>query len=295
MNTNFSWPKGKRCAVIISVIFDDGMDAVAKAPDLQNRSKSFSVWQYGANRGVERLGVTFSKYKIPTSWFVPGAVAQKHPGLIAKLAQAGHDIECHGLSFEAYDKLTPALSREYLIKARTLLANISGQEPTGFKLPCGNWPNQFDRILQETGFSWSSSLNGDDLPYFHHSSLVEIPVHIELEDRPYFQFNFTPAFPKGQSRIPSYNAVLENWIAEFNAYRKYGLCFVLQLRPEMTGTPGRIFIVEAFLEYIKQFDDVWIAKGSEVGAWWRKHGLPLEPQHPLNIFSSYQQECHGRT
>ncbi len=29
---NIIWPAGKRAAAIISVIFDDGMDAVARAP-----------------------------------------------------------------------------------------------------------------------------------------------------------------------------------------------------------------------------------------------------------------------
>jgi peptidoglycan/xylan/chitin deacetylase (PgdA/CDA1 family) len=291
MTQNMCWPQGKRCAVVISVLFDDGMDAVAKAPDLQHRSKSFSVWQYGANRGVERLGSTFARKGVEASWFVPGTVAGKHASLIRDLASAGHDIESHGWDFECHETLDEAASLQHLQLARTRLAEVTGREPTGFRLPRGNWPQRFDSRLHQAGFLWSSSLNGDDIPYSHPSSLVEIPVHIELEDRPYFQFNFTPAFPKGLSRIPSYEGVLENWIAEFDAYRKWGLCYVLQLRPEMTGTPGRIFIVEALLDYIQQFDDVWLAKGADVARWWQEHGHPLEARHPLNVFASYQQEC----
>jgi uncharacterized membrane protein YhhN len=72
---NTYWPDGKRCAVLISVLFNDGRDAVAQAPDLPQRSKSFSVWQYGALRGVDRLLQTFADFTIPASWFVPGLVA----------------------------------------------------------------------------------------------------------------------------------------------------------------------------------------------------------------------------
>lgn len=67
-----TWPEGKRCAMLISALFDDGMDAVAAAPDLLQRSKSFSVWKYGATRGVERLCRTFASFDIAASWFVLG-------------------------------------------------------------------------------------------------------------------------------------------------------------------------------------------------------------------------------
>jgi peptidoglycan/xylan/chitin deacetylase (PgdA/CDA1 family) len=285
------WPAGKRAAAIISVIFDDGMDAVARAPDLANRNKSHSVWLYGANRGVERLCRAFEEAQIRTSWIVPGLVAEKHRGLVGDVAAAGHDMECHGWAFERHAELPRASSLELLKRSRQTIESVSGKSVTGFRLPIGNWPDQFDELLKEAGFLWSASLNGDDVPYLHPSSLVEIPVHLELEDRPYFQFNFTPAFPKGQSRIASYESVLANWIAEFDAYRKFGACFVLQLRPEMTGTPGRIFLVEALIKHIQSFDDVWIAKAAEVSAWHLANNAhSIGPDHPLNVFDAYRRE-----
>ena len=286
-----AWPAGKRAAAIISVIFDDGMDAVAKAPDLLQRAKSHSVWLYGARRGVERLCRTFEDAHIRTSWFVPGQVVEDHRALIGAVAAAGHDLESHGWAFERHDALARAASLEFLRRSREVLEGATGRPPSGFRIPIGGWPDRFDVLLQEAGFRWSASLNGDDVPYQHPSSLLEIPVHIELEDRPYFQFNFTPAFPKGQGRIASYDAVLFNWMAEFDAYRKLGACFVLQLRPEMTGTPGRIGLVEAMIKHIRSCDDVWLATGAEVAAWhMTNNARALEPDHPLNVFAAYQRE-----
>ncbi|MES2294298.1 MAG: polysaccharide deacetylase family protein [Pseudomonadota bacterium] len=288
---NIIWPAGKRAAAIISVIFDDGMDAVARAPDLANRNKSHSVWLYGANRGVERLCRTFKETNIRTSWFVPGLVAEKHRTLVRDVATATHDVESHGWGFERHDETSRPSSLELLRRSRQAIEAVTGKQVTGFRLPIGNWPDQFDLTLREAGFLWSASLNGDDVPYMHPSSLVEIPVHLELEDRPYFQFNFTPAFPKGQSRIASYDSVLSNWIAEFDAYRKFGACFVLQLRPEMTGTPGRIFLVEALIKHIQSFDDVWIATGAEICAWHLANNPhAIGPDHPLNVFAAYKRE-----
>lgn len=284
------WSQGKKCAVSVSVLFDDGMDAATHEPDLLNRTKSFSVWKYGAARGVERLCRAFADQDVRASWFVPGSVAGTHSGLIEAVAGAGHDIESHGWAFERHDALSSAESLGFLKKSRDLLSQISGRDVTGFRLPIGNWPRHFDRLLKQAGYQWSSSLNGDDVPYLHPSALVEIPVHIELEDRPYFQFNFTPAFPRGQSRIPSYESVLANWKAEFDAYRQFGLCYVLQLHPEWTGTPGRIFVVEELLRHIRSFDDVWLTTGAEIAAWHSATGIHPPAQHPLNVYEIYAQE-----
>jgi peptidoglycan/xylan/chitin deacetylase (PgdA/CDA1 family) len=289
-----AWPAGKRAAAIISVMFDDGMDAVAKAPDLAHRAKSHSVWLYGAQRGVERLCRAFEDARIQTSWFVPGQIVEKHWNLVGAVADAGHQMESHGWAFERHDALSRAESLEILRRSRQILEAASGRAPTGFRLPIGGWPDQFDLALREAGFLWSASLNGDDVPYLHPSWLLEIPVHIELEDRPYFQFNFAPAFPKGQGRIASYDGVLENWIAEFDAYRQFGSCFVLQLRPEMTGTPGRISLVEEFVRHVQSCGDVWIATAAEVADWHiTNNARAAEPDHPLNVFAAYQRECRA--
>ncbi len=290
------WPQGKKCAAIVSVIFDDGLDAVAQAPDMKGRSKSFSVWQYGATRGVERLCNAFANAGITTSWFVPGIVAESHEQLLRDVVAPRHEIESRGWNFERYDTMPAADAVDLLKRSRDRLNGIASNEVSGFRLPAGNWPRHFDRPLIEAGYRWSASLNGDDMPYSHSSSLVELPVHNELEDRPYFQFNFTPAFPKGQSRIPSYEAVLGNWIAEFDAYRKYGLCYVIQLRPEWTGTPGRIALVEALLAHIASFDDVWLATAAEVARWHLGKGDVAPADHPINVYEAYvyEEQTYGR-
>ncbi|RAZ88389.1 chitin deacetylase [Mesorhizobium hawassense] len=288
MNARTLWPKGKKCAVMVAMPFDDGADALAAAPDLANRSKSLSVWQFGARRGVERLCRAFSALNVRTTWFLSAETANRHTDLARAIAGAGHEIASCGLSFDRYDALTPAQALENLHRSREALSNLTGGQISGFRLPQGNWPMGFDKLLLESGYAWSASLNGDDMPYSHPSGLVEIPIHPELEDRPYFQFNFTPAFPKGQSRIPDYEGVLHNWIAEFDAYRRFGLCYVIQLRPEWSGTPGRISLVEDLLRHILSFDDVWLATGTEIAERQRSFGPAIENDHPIRVFEAYR-------
>lgn len=290
MEQSYLWPGGARCAVMVSVLFDDALDAIAQAPDLLQRSKSLSVWQYGARRGVARLHAALAAQQVPATWFMPVRVVERYPGLVTALQAAGQGLACRGVEVEQPALMAEAARWDYLQALRQQWQALTGSTPAGYRLPAGRWPLDFDQQLVRAGFTWSATLNGDDCPYHHDSGLIEIPVHLELEDRPFFQFNFTPAFPKGHSRLPAYQGVLDNWIREFDAYRQYGLCFVLQLRPEMTGTPGRIGLVEALLAHMRQFDDVWFATGDQIAQWHRQQQVPTAARHPIHVFKEYRCE-----
>ncbi|SNT73973.1 polysaccharide deacetylase family protein [Paracoccus seriniphilus] len=290
MTQRFCWPEGKSCAVMLGIGFDDGIDATARAPELPAREKSHSVWQYGAARGVDRMIACLQDAALPATWFLPGTLGVTRGEQVTRIAQSGHEIACHGWGTERLDQMSIAERAALLARARATLQDASGQEVQGFRLSHGHWPPGFATQLRETGFQWSHTLQGDDWPYIHPEGLVEIPFHSETEDRPYFQFNFAPAFPAGLARIPSYDGVLANWMAEFDACRKYGLCLSLLLRPEWTGTPGRIGLMRKLIAHMQAHDDVWFATGSEIAAWTRQQGLPLETDHPLNVYARYLRE-----
>ncbi|MGU3576231.1 polysaccharide deacetylase family protein [Brucellaceae bacterium C25G] len=288
------WPDNKRCAVALTVLFDDGLDVLARYPSLEGREKSRSIWDYGARRGVDRLLQQFADTGLPSTWFIPGSVIAKHRTAALDVVVEGHEIAARGVDFEDFNTLEPVKRLSVLKRNSEIISELTGKKTRGFRLPQGMWPFHFDELLVEAGFDWSASLNGDDLPYQHASSLVQIPVHLELEDRPYFQFCFAPAVPKGLGRIASYDGVLHNWMTEFDAYHRYGLCYVLQLRPEMIATPGHIFILEKLLEHIQAHDDVWFASGSEIADWTKSQRQKTDIRHPINVFEKYYKEsgCH---
>lgn len=288
------WPGGARCAVVLSVDLDAELPLLASSPEVARRAKTLSVGQYGTTRGVDRLLGVFAEQGVVTTWFVPGRHAENHPQLVREIARAGHEIAHHGHAHENFDLLDLAQQRAVIERGSAALAEVTGGPPTGFRIPDGEWDLDLPRVLGELGFTWSSSLRGDDLPYFHPGTtaagsagrqLVEIPVHHELEDHPYFFFNLDPAFPSGQSRIASYREVLGNWKTEFDAYHRFGLCYVLRLQPEVTGTPGRIALIRELLAYIRAHSDAWIATAGEVADWWADTCAGNEPDHPAEVFA----------
>jgi peptidoglycan/xylan/chitin deacetylase (PgdA/CDA1 family) len=291
-------------AFVITVDFFDDAAILVQEPRMAGREKSLSVWQYGAKRGVDRLLGLFDELGVKSSWFVPGTVARAHAELVARIHSAGHEIGNASFGCENFDTLSLAQQNDSLAAAQAVLADITGERPTGFRSPFGNWAPGFTQHLRDAGIAWSSSWRGDDLPYFHPAAigpdmsaasassaapLVELPLHYELEDEPYFSFNLFPPVPVGQPRIASYREVLGNWQQDFAGFRRFGLCMPLRLHPEIIGTAGRIDMLGEFLTGVLAHPDAWVATGREVSAWWRSQRSANEPKHPVDILSPLHQ------
>jgi hypothetical protein len=117
--------------------------------------------------------------------------------------------------------------------------------------------------------------------------VIEVPLHYELEDEPYFAFNLSPAVPPAQSRIASYSHTLGNLQMDFAGFHRFGLCYVLRLHPEIIATPGRIGVLRELIKGIQQHDDVWIATGAKVAQWWAATAGPVAEDHPASVYERH--------
>ncbi|MEK1841073.1 polysaccharide deacetylase [Pseudomonas sp. NPDC086112] len=286
------WPNGYRCAVVLTVDYNDIHGILTQAPEVAGRDKTLSVWRYGTQRGVERLLGLFEELGVSSSWFIPGIVAEENPQHIRAIQAGGHEIACAGYRHQNYDKLTLAEQSTEVAKGCAALSALTGQRPTGFRIPAGNGAPGFIEALREHGIRWDSSWRGDDLPFAHPTApeVIELPLHYELEDEPYFAFNLSPAVPPAQSRIASYSHTLGNLQMDFAGFHRFGLCYVLRLHPEIIATPGRIGVLRQLLQSIQQHDDVWIATGAEVAQWWAESAAPVAEDHPAAVYERHYRD-----
>jgi peptidoglycan/xylan/chitin deacetylase (PgdA/CDA1 family) len=282
------WPAGTHCTAVVTVNFDVETLLLSEDPSFADRQKSLSIMRYGANRGAQRLLEVFGELEVPTTWFVPGRVAETYPGIVRDVAQAGHSIGMRGYALERYHSLDEPASAEALRRGRDTLSDLLGSPVRGFRLPSGEWPIPLTDQLLDCGISWSSSWFGEDLPFHLPGSgkrrLLEIPVSYALDDRIAFFWNFSPAMPPGQSRISPYSEVLRNWIYELEGCQREGLCFVIQLHPEICGTPGRFHLVRDILEVIRSSSDTMFATCDQVSDWWQSRHPANDPSHPAEVF-----------
>ncbi|EJM67491.1 putative xylanase/chitin deacetylase [Pseudomonas sp. GM50] len=286
------WPNGYRCAVVLTVDYNDIHGILTQAPEVAGRDKTLSVWRYGTQRGVERLLRLFEELGVSSSWCIPGIVAEENPQHIQAILAGGHEIACAGYRHQNYDHLTLAEQSAEIAKGCAALSALTGQRPTGFRIPAGNGAPGFIEALREHGIRWDSSWRGDDLPFAHPTApeVIELPLHYELEDEPYFAFNLSPAVPPAQSRIASYSHTLGNLQMDFAGFHRFGLCYVLRLHPEIIATPGRIGVLRELLQSIQQHDDVWIATGAEVAQWWAESAALVAEDHPAAVYERHYRD-----
>ena len=285
------WPEGRRASLVVTVDFADVWGILAQVPQMAGREKSLSVWGYGAKRGVDRLLRVFDELGVATSWFVAGHAAIEHADLLHRVCDAGHEIGNLGFAADDFDKLALDAQRESFERGQAALRELGGSAPTGFRSATGNWAPGFATVLRNAGVRWSSSWRGDDRPYLHAKAapgdapLVEVPLHYELEDDPYFSFNLYPPVPVGQPRIASYREVLANWTLDVDGFRRLGLCATLRVHPETMGTAGRIDVLRDLLAHALRQGDVWTGTGGELAAWWSERYPNNEPRHPVDVFA----------
>lgn len=289
------WPTPYRCAVVITIDYNDIHGILTQVPAIAGRDKSLSVWRYGTTRGVQRVLQILADQQLPSTWCIPGIVAEENPHVVQAIHAAGHEIACAGYRHEDFSKLDLAAQHASLKQGCKVIADMTGQRPGGFRAPAGSYAPGFTDALRAEGISWSSSWSGDDLPYMHPAAtvdappLVELPLHCELEDEPYFAFNLAPAVPVSQARIGSYAEVLKNWQHDFNGFHRFGLCYVLRLHPETLGTVGRSGLLLELLTWLKAQPDVWFATAEEVADWWADNHNTTPEDHPAAVFERHYQ------
>ena len=276
MQATQRWPHQANCAAMITFNLDAEWFWMSLGDDSARRPKTLSMGEYGMKRGLQRVNEVIRFHRLPVTFFVPGKVAEKYPDQIKMLADEGCEMALHGYAHENFGLLKSIEMEEALEKGIKALEKATGKTPKGFRAPEGEMTAEIYQKLKEFGFDYSSSMFGDDRPYFVSTpgcdrGILEIPAPWEINDFPYFAFNYTPAFPAGQGRIANYTQVLSIFIEEYKAYYRYGLCYVPQFDPQTIGTPGRIEILKDILKFILEQGNVWLCTGQDLTAYWTNH------------------------
>jgi len=96
------------------------------------------------------------------TFFFLGWLAETRPGLVARVAAAGHEIACHGHLHQPVNQLDPAQFEEDLQRSLDLLRDQAGGPVEGYRAPMWslglNSTSWAFEILARHGIRWDSSL-----------------------------------------------------------------------------------------------------------------------------------------
>src|SRR5918993_1106670 len=187
----------------------------------------------GAGRILDLLG----SRGIPSSWYVPGVVIKTYPRACERIVAAGHEA----------------------------IEGLTGGGPRGYRSPSWDLSDRTIDLMLRHGLRYDSSMMGHDCePYFARrgdkvaadapmvfgetTDLAEIPISWSLDDHPHFEF--IRSKDEVLPGLSNANAVLENWVADFEYMRRttdWGM-LVYTFHPYVIGRGHRMIILEKLID-----------------------------------------------
>jgi len=125
---------------------------------------------------TDALLALFAESGAKATCFVVGWVAERHPQLVRRIADAGHEVASHSYWHEVVVRHDRESLAHDLAASRKLLEDLSGQPVSGFRAPGGSITRETAWALDAvaaSGFTYDASLNpghsshgGFPTPYF---------------------------------------------------------------------------------------------------------------------------------
>jgi len=224
--------------------------------------------EFGADVATPRLLALLKKYRIATSWYIPGHTLETYPARCREVFAAGHEIGHHGWTHVPPALLTRDKEEEGLTRANEQIKKLTGSYARGYRSPSWDLSPHSIELLLKHGFEYDSSMMGDDYtPYrvrqgdvielekpavFGKTTrLIEMPISWTLDDYPHFEFIRTKDWIL--PGLMNYNLVLENWINDFLYMKKIVKWGVITytFHPFVIGRAGRMLMLEKLIKKLK--------------------------------------------
>ena len=103
----------------------------------------------------------FDEAGVKATFFTLGWVAARHPTLVRRIAEAGHELASHGWDHKRVFTMSEAEFRDDLLRAREEIEQASGTRVSGYRAPSFSvdqrtpWAHE---VLAEQGYAYSSSV-----------------------------------------------------------------------------------------------------------------------------------------
>ncbi|EMD40264.1 hypothetical protein CERSUDRAFT_110870 [Gelatoporia subvermispora B] len=256
---------------------------------------------YAGEVGVPRLLKLFDKYKIKTTWFIPGHSLETFPEQVAAVRDAGHEIGLHGYSHENPISMTLEQQKDILDHTYRLLTEFNnGVSPKGSVAPWWETSREGTDLLLDKGIEYDhSNMAHDSQPYYlrdqdlwtkidykakaetwmkplvrgKETGLVEIPANWYLDDLP--PMMFIKSSPNSHGWVNSRD-VEQLWKDTFTyLYREeQDFVFPITIHPDVSGRPHVLLMLERFIEWINTHEDVHWVKMEDMAREFRARQAP---------------------
>jgi len=278
---NPRWPGGARLALQIVLNYEEGgencvlhgdpaseaflseiVGAQARA-GVRHMSME-SLYEYGSRVGVWRLKNLFDRYQVPLTVFAVGMAVERYPEPVRALFASGHEICSHGYRWIDYQDVSETTEREHMQKSIRIIEETIGERPLGWYTGRSS-PNTRALVVEEGGFLYDSDDYSDELPFWdnqHGKPQLIIPYTLDANDMRY-------ATPQGfNSGTQFFQYLKDSFDVLYAEGEESPRMMSVGLHCRISGRPGRIAALEAFLRYARSHDDVWFCRRVDIARHW---------------------------
>jgi polysaccharide deacetylase family protein (PEP-CTERM system associated) len=129
--------------------------------DEPGRRDRWNAFESRVCASTDRLLDLMAAASVSGTFFVLGWVAERHPALVRRIAEAGHEVASHGYFHRLVYDLTPEEFRADLRRARAAIEDACGAAVRGFRAPSFSITRRslwaFD-VLVDEGYAFDSSV-----------------------------------------------------------------------------------------------------------------------------------------
>ena len=231
-----------------------------------------SIYEYGSRAGFWRLHRLFTECNLPVTVFGVAIALQKNPDAVSAMNAADWEIACHGLKWITYQDMSIEEERQHMIEAIKIHTEVTGAPPLGWYTGRDS-PNTRTLVKEMGCFQYHADSYADDLPYWDAGNgepLLIVPYALDSND---MRFATTQGFNSGDQFF-SYLKDSVDCLYEEGGDKPKMLSIGLHCR--LAGRPGRFMALKRFINYISEFNDIWVCRRIDIANHWQKN-------HPLKL------------
>jgi len=287
-----TWPKKAKVAVQFVINYEEGAEncilhgdkasetflseIIGALPFEKERHMNMeSFYEYGSRAGFWRLHRLFTQRELPLTVFGVAMAMQRNPEAVDAMLKANWEIASHGYRWIDYQKVPIEVEREHLQKAIGIHKSMTGEKPKGWYLGRTSG-NTRQLVIDEGSFLYDADSYADDLPYFVEDKSITgttkshliVPYSLDAND---MRFASPQGFNSGEQ---FYNYLKDAFDTLYQEGKDTPKMMSIGLHCRIIGRPGRFASLVKFLDYIAQFDDIWVCRRQDIAEHWMLHHQP---------------------
>ena len=288
------WPGGARVALLVTFNLEywdlvrdtedayyAGGPAILPDPLPGNVADipNYTWREYGQRVGIWRLFDIMDRAGVPASCTMNAKMGLERPQAIRYCVERGWELVAH--NYVQTDLLTNYYfdekgERELVLETLRVYEEAVGRKAAGWlSSSLRANPSTVD-LLAEQGLLYTTDFLNDDQPYLIHTDhgpIVSIPYSNEVND-------FMIFMRRGNTTTEAFEVFKEQFDTLYAEGAESGRLMNLGLHPHVVGQPFRVRCVREFIDYARQFPDVWWTTREEIAKWYLENHESHIPSGP---------------